>query len=275
MKSKILFSIILIAAVVFLVSCTPSQAPITEKDADVGITEEIQEVVVVEQTTQEAATDEGFDTSKEKTYETGCYDSEGGIFYEKRGYIIDAKGERFEDECLTEFTLNDVRCGLVGYKDENVITCDYKCLNGECIEGEEEAPKTCVDSDFKDYSTKGTVTYQGKTTTDYCGEKPNMLMEQLCSAVGIPTKEEKYCSNGCADGACIEITVIEEKDCIDSDIGPDKEFIKGYVTDKKSTVYDECINANTVKEYRCNTIGYRDSNNYDCENGCEDGACIR
>lgn len=252
----------------------PSDKPIDE-------TSTTDDVIKPDTTTPNVSSDEAqvndkvedFDTTKAKTDENGCYDSEGGIFYEKKGYIIDVKDQRFEDECLSTLSLSDVYCGPIGYKAISTYSCDFGCKDGQCMPGDESL-LNCIDSDYDDYYNKGTVTYMNETKTDYC-KNGNTLIEHKCSLVELPIESEKYCSDGCEDGACILKEKEEDTSCTDTDFGPESEYVKGNVTDPKGTIEDECLNSNTVKEYRCNSIGYRAYTNIACPNGCVDGACVK
>lgn len=288
-KAMVLFSLILL---VFLVSCTDIDLEgrggahaknITnmtfDSDNQTVKADVLPQQSIVPEKPEGTATEKGgveggdvFDTSKGSTDENGCYDSEGGVFYGKRGYILDAKGDRYEDECLSSSRLMDVYCGLIGYKDSQVTTCSYGCENGRCLEGD-GSPQKCIDSDFKDYFRKGQVKYQNRTSYDYCsGEKT--LSEQFCTNVGVAAEEEKFCQYGCKDGACLEGQKDDEDSCIDSDFGAGAEFTKGTVTDIKGVIEDACLNSHTVKEYKCGIAGFRTYNNIRCEAGCVDGACV-
>ena len=210
-----------------------------------------------------------FDESKGFTDKNGCYDSEGGKFYEKKGYIIDAKKLRYEDNCTSERVLKEYSCGQIGYKDEESYTCDGVCRNGACI----DTPVTeqCTKNDYKNYFKKGQATYQSKVYTDTC-DGTNYVTEYFCTTVGILTQEKKYCSYGCTDGACNEAEP-QTSTCTDTDAGVGQEFTKGKVTDPKGSIEDSCINTNTVKEWKCSNVGFRTYSNVECKNGCLDGAC--
>lgn len=281
MAIKKIIILVMLISFIFIIGCnnddtttsTPVVTPSVEEDTSDDVIVDVPQKTdeVVEKQISTATND--YDTSKASTDENGCYDSEGGVFYEKKGYIIDVKGDRFEDECVSQTSLSDVYCGPVGYKATSSNSCQYGCENGTCLSGE-SSPLNCIDSDFKDYYTKGTVNYQGEISTDYCKDN-NYLVEFICSIVDVKIQEEKYCKTGCNDGACNEETNTVESTCTDSDLGTGEEFIKGTVTDPKGTVEDECLNSNTVKEYRCGTVGYRTSSNIECDNGCKEGVCVK
>lgn len=273
-KTILILSILLCA--IFLVSCTKGTVTKTETQVDTPKPQESQT-----QTTTSTATggnsgtitnsESGFDESKGFTDKDGCYDSEGAKVYEKRGYIIDAKKLRYEDNCTSERILKEYYCGQIGYKTEESYTCPNGCQNGACLTTS-TATQTCVDTDFKDYFKKGTVTYKGSSSTDYCKDADNVI-EYLCTTVGIMIEEQKYCSYGCSDGACKNNEATQTNSCTDSDFGSGQEFTKGIVTDPKGSIEDSCLNSNTVKEWKCSSVGFRTSTNLECKNGCLDGAC--
>ncbi len=217
--------------------------------------------------------DNSFDTSKGFTDKNGCYDSDGGTVYDVKGYIIDASNTRYEDNCTSPSALKEYYCGPVGYKAEQSFPCPGGCSNGACIPVA-TSPNICKESGVHlDYNNQGTVSYQGQTYTDYCNDTSN-LVKYYCTNVGVETLTLKYCSTGCKDGACA-VPPPSSSTCTDSDLGPDQQYIKGTVTDPNGAVTDSCLNSNTVKEWRCNSVGFRASTNIGCANGCVDGACVR
>lgn len=275
--------LILVAAIliisIFLVSCKPSN--ILPNNAPVVIPPvnnptDSQAVVnnTVTQTTSPSVVSSGFDTSRGFTDKDGCYDSEGGKFYEKRGYIIDAGKNRFEDICISSNSLREYYCGIVGYKEEESYSCPNGCKDGACIKDAVDSPNKCVDSDFKDYYKKGQVTYQGKTTEDVCKDA-NILIEQICSIAGVAVGDEKFCRTGCVNGACNPEDTSSNNNCSDPDFGQGQEFTRTNVTDPRGTVEDSCLNSRTVKEWKCSDIGYRIYTNIECTNGCVDGVCVK
>jgi len=106
-----------------------------------------------------------------------------------------------------------------------------------------------------------------------------------------------YCSNGCENGACKEVEVIEkvpiEKEpikkvpiekvplkptpiqkipaCSDSD--GNNTYVKGIVSFQNMTYTDYCQDNITVIENICQQ-GYAVSQIYNCPYKCEDGACV-
>lgn len=69
----------------------------------------------------------------------------------------------------------------------------------------------CTDSDGgKNYYVKGTCKYQGGSFTDNCDG--NNLWEFRCSSnnICVDGDEPSPCPNGCEDGACIEVVLVEE-----------------------------------------------------------------
>ena len=271
MKKSLILIISILMVALLLVSCAKTQES-KPVDTTTGTT-----TTGTTGTTSETGgslgttTNSGFDESKAVTDKNGCYDSEGGKFYEKLGYIIDAKKIKYVDNCTTNKVLKEYSCGTIGYKDEESYTCPNGCSNGACIKSA-VATQECTDTDFKDYFKKGTVSYKGSSSTDYCKDTNNVI-EYTCTTVGIKAEEQKYCSGGCVDGACVNIEATQTESCSDSDAGAGQEFTKGIVKDPKGTIEDSCLNSYTVKEWKCSSVGFRTSTNVECKNGCLDGAC--
>lgn len=210
------------------------------------------------------------------TYKTGCYDSEGGRFYNRSGYIVDTEGARFDDECLkNQSILKEVYCGLLGYKDYEYVNCVYGCSNGVCNDAKES--DICKDTDGgRIYYKNGSISYKGNTASDFC-RTDKYLIENFCTTLDISSKEEKYCQYGCKDGACLENNNDPKSTCQDSDLGVNETYIKGSATDPNGVAYDFCMNSYTVKEYKCDFLGYKKTVNIICQNNekCVDGACIK
>lgn len=210
------------------------------------------------------------------TYKTGCYDDEGGRFYNKSGYIIDTEGSRFDDECLkNQSILKEVYCGLLGYKDYEYVNCVYGCTNGVCNDAKES--DICKDTDGgKIYYKIGTISYKGDIISDFC-RTDKYLIENYCTDIGISNSEEKYCQYGCKDGACQENNNDPKSTCQDSDLGTGEEYLKGNTTDINGVAYDFCMNSYTVKEYKCDFLGYKKTVNIICKSNekCVDGACLK
>ncbi|MBU1519182.1 hypothetical protein KJ973_00580, partial [Patescibacteria group bacterium] len=100
-----------------------------------------------------------------------------------------------------------------GWRDEQ-YTCANGCLNGACKAATNQT--NCTDSDAispflngKNYNKLGTVTVNGNSKTDWCGDWDGdgineKVVEYFCdSTVGQGWRDEQYtCANGCLNGAC-------------------------------------------------------------------------
>ncbi|OYT35124.1 MAG: hypothetical protein B6U87_00915 [Candidatus Aenigmarchaeota archaeon ex4484_52] len=216
----------------------------------------------------------------------------------------------YEDYCLDKNTLIQYYCinnTDSSFKSYNCINgcsdgvCERKdktpfCGDGIC-EGDENytnCPKdckkiNCKDSDKgKDYYKKGilthTITGYGasifpntsiKIEMDICFDNKT-LKEYYCS--GNNYFFEKYkCPKYCYNGACVDEIPksSENNNCTDSD-GGKNYYVKGTLTAKNGEqITDYCSNDYYVKEYFCPTnYDGIDSVDYNCPNGCKDGACI-
>ncbi|MBD3248660.1 hypothetical protein GF336_01305 [Candidatus Woesearchaeota archaeon] len=149
--------------------------------------------------------------------------------------------------------------------------------------------ESCIDSDGgKNYYVKGIVLWGDESRSQYRAEDKcgyyidgvwhdNLLDEHYCN--GTSWSHESYeCPNGCEDGAC----VILEEECTDSDSGKNY-YVKGTVDTTHGIYEDQCIGEELedgstkeyVMEYFCNPESEDVSSiEYECTNGCEDGACI-
>lgn len=268
MKTKTLAIIALLCLTLIFAACTKpvETTPVTQ-------TTPVEKPVVQDTSTVVNVVNNNVDKTSGVTDKNGCYDSEGGKFYDKAGYITDVKGVRFDDICTSDTSLTEYYCGQLGYKEDEIYKCAVGCKAGACLKG--TAAKECTDTDFKDYYKKGAVTYKGVTTEDFCKDTKT-LAEQYCTNVDVASQEEKFCTNGCSNGACAQVTATDSKaGCTDPDLGSGQEFTKSTVTDPNGAITDSCLNSNTVKEWKCNSVGFRTSTNIACANGCTDGACVK
>ncbi len=144
----------------------------------------------------------------------------------------------------------------------------------------------CIDSDGGiNYFLKGTVNHTGFTGTDWCNTFFNgssyvndgNLTELYC----IPTDNlgnmhssiVYKCSNGCLNGACVNVT--SNTTCTDTD-GGDNPYVKGTCTDLNGAHVDSCQNLITAyNDFRCEFYGCQGFGNA-CPSGymCQNGACI-
>ena len=71
-------------------------------------------------------------------------------------------------------------------------------------------------------------------------------------------------------------------DCVDSDYGLNYYELGAAHYTNRDAIYTDYCYAKTgpglekwVREYYCNNVGKIDAKRYLCENGCQDGACIK
>jgi hypothetical protein len=143
---------------------------------------------------------------------------------------------------------------------------------------------SCTDSDGGNNPyVKGTVTYNGQTSTDFC---PMIIPSGIPSTTEV---YEFYCENGvmkqvtitcptgtsCQDGACKSsvTTTTTVPSCTDSDGGMNP-YEKGTVMYNNQIYTDTCSDPNTLIEYSCGN-GQIQKVVYPCEPNftCQDGAC--
>ena len=146
---------------------------------------------------------------------------------------------------------------------------------------------TCTDSDGGyDYFTKGTVTIGNESRDDHCIGSNSLLENACCPGGGFCAHGGITCEHGCVDGACVVES--ENITCTDSDGGLDyyeKGEIRYFynVHTENPDFYgwheasDNCaFDGTKVLEYGCKYYSPEEmhpSRNYDCPNGCSDGAC--
>ncbi len=153
---------------------------------------------------------------------------------------------------------------------------DMEC----CCEGTDF--KGCTSTDGGDPFVKGTANDgRGHTATDACAGG-NELVSYKCSSWGNTQFMPNFvCPKGCKDGACIKDQ--PKSTCTDTDGGKDY-FVAGRVntvnkirdTIDSGAYFDVCSN-NVLKEMYCAsaTNSRALSENYNCPNGCKDGACVK
>ncbi len=150
----------------------------------------------------------------------------------------------------------------------------------------------CVDSDGGlDYYTAGEVTLNGRTEYDSCGDE-NLVGDRYCYINPNTGLEEiatggYNCPHGCSDGACLPEETEENitVECTDSDGGKDyytKGAVSGlneaevlgeedYCTDQSGLYY---LESEYLREYSCEDYLNYVYEDYNCPNGCSDGACL-
>lgn len=232
-----------------------------------------------------------------------CQDTDGGLNFNEKGNCVSSiQGNTvsYGDGCgvtvdgtpypnmLIEWYCNDAD---VCARDETPETYGHNCEDDGkiCQDGACVTPKTCVDSDGKNYFEKGQTSapfyYPDKiwgvaVVDDVCIDSL-YLQEQICNENGGHEPISYKCPGACEDGACV---------CSDSDGGKNYEE-KGTVigierrTDGSLVIQsdgtpdigeftDECVEGNLF-EFYCKEDNGVSGNTYTCLNGCEDGACIK
>jgi hypothetical protein len=104
---------------------------------------------------------------------------------------------------------------------------------------------------------------------DWWSDKYN-LIEYICSIGGNNMGSINYnCPNGCQDGACIPEEPTLSEVCTDSD-GGENYYVQGKTCNNEGS-----SDKYNLIEYICSIGGNNmGSINYNCPNGCQDGACI-
>jgi hypothetical protein len=148
---------------------------------------------------------------------------------------------------------------------QDIIKCPTGCENEAC------KPYTC-DQLKKDRSTYfdscGTSGFDKICFNKYTG---------LYQGCGKSTDAYDYCTDK-NDNAAQNILCKVDSYCTDSDGGKDYN-VKGTITGLDgngviSTDTDFCRDSNVLVEWFCSGV-YRTNTNYQCPNGCKDGACIQ
>ncbi|MBI4016023.1 MAG: hypothetical protein HY362_04890 [Candidatus Aenigmarchaeota archaeon] len=170
-------------------------------------------------------------------------------------------------------------------------------------------PSACIDSDNgNDINTKGTVTVNYATYTDYCSG--NSVIEYYCgsSQATSASSQTQTCASGysCSDGHCIAQSTTTTTTppysgaCTDSDGGINSNTngvavgiyggaAAGYnaiygqepnpntpksTTNSYSTYYDYCATSTQLNEGFCDSNGKLSSFGYQCSYGCNNGVCL-
>ena len=219
---------------------------------------------------------------------TKCVDTDDGEDYYTKGQVVNSNNQAYTDSCSDSRTLKEYFCGEDGTVQTKVFNCPEGCFNGACDVG-------CIDRDGgENYYIKGSITGfnsdypESLKAVDTCYNS-NTLKEHFCEKLnGVidGTIQTKYinCQNGCSDGACIA-------DCTDTDNGRNY-YLKGTLTYGGIAREDICIveevqgdhsvllRAETcegdncfINEYACGGTSFRKYNDFNCPNGCSNGAC--
>ncbi|MEI6379165.1 MAG: hypothetical protein WCO55_05910, partial [Candidatus Falkowbacteria bacterium] len=178
----------------------------------------------------------------------------------------------------------------VGYKNPNGIAVETNLTNNSFTKyvtiGNSAVP-TCNDSDAMNYNNKGSVYGYDSVGNNYnyydsCSADGTQVIENYCYAGngGMLTANSTYtCPNGCADGACKGANVTPT--CVDTDARDiyNRGSVSGMDASGKSyTTYDECTGSgkqlNEMWCYDLNGGKVAGNMNFDCANGCANGACL-
>lgn len=225
---------------------------------------------------------------------TYCFDSDGGVNPNERGYIeyeYNGYTQTAYDRCHDIFPNDVAECRCVPYEAPGGMCqfvhddpCPLGCANGACITTTTTTTTIpCIDSDGVDIYNAGYVTRGSRRYDDRCSTRfPNMVMEYYCFGNLRVMNRAFNCSGGCADGRCLPTTTTSTTTttsrCIDSD-GGINHYVKGYVELRDDPNHfkhwDYCLeNTTHLREQWCvPETQDRGLNEYPCATGCVDGAC--
>ncbi len=127
----------------------------------------------------------------------------------------------------------------------------------------------CDDSDSGfDIMTFGTVSDETGSLSDEC--LPNDILNEYYCVGDERHVQAVSCPDTCTDGAC-DIPTGGPIACTDTDNGPDP-YTLGTASTSTVSSQDECVDANTLREYYCGTTGVIYSD-FPCQYGCDSGVC--
>ncbi len=228
-----------------------------------------------------------------------CTDSDGGLNYYVGGNTtfnrLGAGPEStYSDRCMifngdsssSVFSCSGTNCQLDEYgcnSEKNLILSNYNCplgcLDGACLNV--TTPNvTCIDSDGGlNYYTFGNITSGDLVSSvgireDICLN--NSLREMFCyNNLGTPQLYD--CPNGCSNGACANTSISVNNTCTDSDGGLNY-YVRGQIQLRDlggniiASDWDDC----DEEEFFCYENGSAGivAGNWNCSNGCVDGACV-
>lgn len=183
-----------------------------------------------------------------------------------------------------------------GYNIEAIYAAIYDYANAQVANNPEPEPEpepeaTCTDSDGgKDYYEKGNTANSDGIGIDKCVvtcdttssglcDSDSSLLEYYCEGDVASSKFYDCSSEGkvCVDGACVEANETKTT-CTDSDGGKDY-YERGQIKifdsagNLISSDWDDC----NEEEFFCYENGSAGviGGNWNCPNGCKDGACIK
>ncbi|MBN2422235.1 hypothetical protein JXB41_03335 [Candidatus Woesearchaeota archaeon] len=214
-------------------------------------------------------------------FQIPCFDSDGGDNVYVKG-VIDGPnlvtGDDPTDYCLSDSgKLVEYSCEKTeGFYDTVVlglysksVGCEGEkdCENGVCPIPDD----SCNDSDGFDYFTKGNVggflNGEKYLLEDSCVDDVE-LTEYYCRD-NYSRSISFYCENRCKEGVCIPVDFCYDTDGFDYfTMGT----VSGFLNGEEYLFEDYCKDEFNIVEYYCYNE-YSKSIAYDCETGCDDGAC--
>lgn len=236
-----------------------------------------------------------------------CTDSDGGDDLATKGTTSGKYGtvpglSSFDDYCASDSRLVEYYCigASVQY---GVYNCSGSCLNGVCIESEEEEeePISCTDTEGLDEFVKGYSSgtmYTGRIVEDAedycqaydvsghaevseCTSGDCRITQWMCSSSDVLLVDyNSRCPHGCRDGACLprpdDVVMLP---CSDTDGGNgfyEKGTTVGWFQSNpgRESKTDYCQNETNLVEYTCVDDYYVWDIIRRCANGCSEGACI-
>lgn len=227
---------------------------------------------------------------EEEVPENSCSETDGGVDEFERGTndgYYNGNAYSVEDYCLnTPDQLLEYYCDTNQNMDR-VIDCVWGCLEGECLEQEQEESQgdSCTDSDGTDSSVFGQVSgYDSGEMyefSDECSDEGDVI-EKYCQH-NSPAGIHMPCEHGCDNGVCLSSPAEDateeppENSCSDSDGGSNRyEFgqVSGYDSGEAYELSDECTDEGDVLEMYCRNTGAPAGIHSTCQHGCQDGACL-
>ena len=139
-----------------------------------------------------------------------CIDTDGGRNYYQQSFI----GTQYwnsTEQCQGNYILESY-CNNQGNLTQESYLCPNGCRDGACI------PYSCVDTDGRNKSVKGYVSYAGKRYEDNCRDS-QAVNEYVClqstgtdpAGSGVFSFVIENCPNGCVNGSCV--SCIESWQC--------------------------------------------------------------
>lgn len=245
--------------------------------------------------------------------EPGCIETDNGKDYDNYGYNYnyDSNGNllwNIADICAPSGHLLEVYCGE-DFPGVDPHSCENGCLNGACIDNPNPPAEECTDTDNGiNFDIKGSLWFTdslgnlvGMNHTDECIDN-NFTLSNGNQIFGGGTFDY-YCNDshssgfegwaiacefGCEDSFCIDGTSPGTlpayhfggkflcDDLLDGGInynvkGNTTRYILGFPFFNYS---DFCTGDQLTEHYCSFTPSGITAETYDCENGCENGACI-